>query len=200
MSAETHQDDREERILDATELLIAQRGYDRVRFIDVADESGVSIGSLQHRFRNREGLMRAALERSDTRERNRWLDLTHGIDDPWDRLNALIRNVVELSRNAHVDSLWLQLIAVAQRDESLQDILQSQQDRWARTFRDVIAEGLASGQMASELTAEEAGLALLAVIDGFYLARNIGNRPPDRDTVSRIAEIVAQSVIRRVEM
>jgi AcrR family transcriptional regulator len=197
MSAEPPLDERSERILEATEILIGERGYDRVRFIDVAEAAGVSIGSLQHRFRNREGLLRAALERSDSRERNRWLDLTKGIDEPWERLMALIQNVLSMSRNVQVDHLFLQLLAVAQRDPSLQEILQSQQDRWALTFTQVIAEGMASGRMTSDLTAEEAGMALLALTDGFYLARNIGNRPPDPPTISRIAEIVAQRVIQR---
>lgn len=195
MSAEPAQDDRGERILDATENLIAQRGYDRVRFIDVAEASGMSIGSLQHRFRNREGLLRAALERADARERERWLDLTRGIDEPWDRLLALLRNVLSLSRNVQVDHLWLQLLAVAQRHAALREILQGQQDMWAMTFRQVISEGMASGRMTSDFTAEEAALALLALTDGFYLARNVGNKPPDLETVSRIAQAVARRVI-----
>ena len=197
MSAEPTQDDRSERILDATESLIGERGYDRVRFIDVAEAAGVSIGSLQHRFRNREGLLRAALEHSDTRERNRWLDLTRGIDDPWERLIALIRSVLGMSRDVQVDNLWLQLLAVAQRDPTLQEIMQGQQDRWTMTFTQVVAEGMASGRMTSDLTAEEAGLALLALTDGFYLATNIGNRPPDVETITRIVELVARRVIQQ---
>lgn len=196
VDADTHLDERAERILDATENLIAARGYDRVRLLDVAEAAGVSIGSLQHRYRNRDGLLRAALERIDTRERNRWLELTHGIDEPWERLLALLDNVLGMSRNVDGDQLWLQLIAVAQRDPELQEILQAQQDRWAMTFRTVVEEGMASGRLSSDLTAAEAGLALLALTDGFYLARNVGNRPPELESVSHIAETVARRVIQ----
>jgi hypothetical protein len=61
----------------------------------------------------------------------------------------------------------------------------------------VVAEDMANGQMQSDLTAREAGLALLALTNGFSLAQNIGNRPPDTHTTTRIAEVVAQCVIRR---
>lgn len=196
MAAETPNDERGELILDATEQLIAQRGFDRVRFIDVAEATGVSIGSVQHRFRTRDGLLKAALERADARERNRWLDLTRGVDEPFERLLALIRNVIGMNRDAKVDPLWFQMLAVAQRDPSMHAMLQAQQDRWTEAFVDVIAEGLESGRMASDLTAEEAGLAVLALIDGFYLARNVGDKPPSAELVTRITETVVRRVIQ----
>lgn len=196
MASETQQDERGERILDATERLIATLGYDRVRLIDVAEAAEVSIGQLQHRFRNREGLLRAAVERADRRERTRWLELTQGIDEPWERLLALLENVLTMQPVDTSGDLLLQLLAVSQRHPELQEILQAQQDRWALTFRQVVADGLASGRMTSDLDAEEAGLALLALTDGFYLARNLGNERPDLERVSHIAATVARSVIQ----
>lgn len=196
MAAGIASDERAELILDATEQLIAQRGFDRVRFIDVAEATGVSIGSVQHRFRNREGLLRAALERADARERNRWIDLTRGVDEPWERLLALLRNVIGMNRDAKVDPLWFQLLAVGQRDPSMHAMMQAQQDRWTETFVQVVADGMESGRLSSDLSAQEAGLALLALTDGFYLARNIGDKPPSVELVSRIAETVVRRVIQ----
>ncbi len=196
MTAEMPSDDRDALILDATEKLIAQRGFDRVRFIDVAEATGVSIGSVQHRFRNREGLLRAALERADARERNRWIDLTQGVDEPWERLLALLRNIIGMNPDTTVDPLWFQMLAVAQRDPSMHAVMRAQQDMWTLTFTQVIADGLESGRLTSDLTAEEAGLALLALTDGFYLARNIGDKPPSVELVTRIVETVVRRVIQ----
>ncbi len=198
LRAVTHapaQDERNARILDATERLIAELGYDRVRLVDVADAAGVSIGSLQHRFRNRENLLRAAVDKADERERNRWLEMTQDVQEPWDRLLALLSNVLTMDRERPSDTLLLQLIAAAQSHPDLAQVLQVQQDRWALAFRQVVADGLASGRMTSELNAEETALALLALTDGFYLARRVGDRPPDLDQVRRIAEVVARRVI-----
>lgn len=196
MAAGMASDERGELILDATEMLIAQMGFDRVRFVDVAEATGVSIGSVQHRFRTRDALLRAALERADSRERTRWLELTGGVDDPWERLLALLRNVIDMNRDAKVDPLWFQMLAVAQRDSSMQAMLQAQQDRWSAAFTDAIADGLASGRMECDLTAEEAGLAVLALVDGFYLARSIGDNPPSSGLVTRITEAIVRRVIR----
>jgi TetR/AcrR family transcriptional repressor of uid operon len=195
MTAEMPSDDRDALILDATEKLIAQRGFDRVRFIDVAEATDVSIGSMQHRFRNREGLLRAALERADARERSRWIDLTQGVDEPWERLLALLRNVIGMNPDAPVDPLWFQMLAVAQRDPSMHAVMRAQQDMWTLTYTQVIADGLESGRLTSDLTAEEAGLALMALTDGFYLARNIGDKPPSVELVTRIVETVVRRVI-----
>ncbi|CAN5626001.1 hypothetical protein BH11ACT6_BH11ACT6_47300 [soil metagenome] len=199
MPAQKRADVRVELIFEATEHAIANRGYDRVRFADVAAIAGVSIGSLQRRFGTLEALLRATMKHVDARERDRWLDLARGIDDPWDRLIALLRNVLALAHGDPEDQLWLQVLAVGQRDETLRSDLQTQQDLWTMTFTQVVAEGMANGQMTSDLTAREAGLALLALTDGFYLARHIGNTPPDIETTGRIAETVARCVLRRPE-
>ena len=96
---------------------------------------------MQHRFRNREGLLRAALERADARERNRWIDLTQGVDEPWERLLALLRNIIGMNPDTTVDPLWFQMLAVAQRDPSMHAVMRAQQDMWTLMFTQVIAAG-----------------------------------------------------------
>jgi AcrR family transcriptional regulator len=187
-------DDRHERILDATESLIGQLGYDRVRLIDVAEEAGVSIGSLQHRFRNREGLLRAAVDRADTRERERWIALAQGVTEPWDRLLRLIESVLTMDQDANAEGLWLELNAASRRTTGLREILQGQNDMWADAFAQAAAEGLASGRLSSPLSAEDAGLALLGLIDGFYVARHTGSVHHDAERITRIAKTVASCI------
>ena len=189
-------DSRNERILDATESLIAKLGYDRVRLVDVADEAGVSVGSLQHRFRNRDGLLRAAVEWADTRERERWIGLTRDVEEPWERLLALIENILGMYQSSDTEALSIELNAASRRDANLQEILQRQNQRWAMTFTDVAAEGVASGRLTSTLTAEDAGLALLGLIDGFYIARHTGSPQHDVDRVTRIAKEVASCIFQ----
>lgn len=189
-------DPRNERILDATEFLIGKLGYDRVRLVDVADEAGVSVGSLQHRFRNRDGLLRAAVEWADTRERERWIGLTRDVHEPWERLLALIENILNMYQGADTEALWIELNAASRRDANLQGILQGQNQRWAMTFTDVAAAGLASGRLTSTLSAEDAGLALLGLIDGFYIARHTGSPHHDVERVTRIAKEVASCIFQ----
>jgi len=189
-------DSRHERILNATEYLIGKLGYDNVRLLDVSDEAGVSVGSLQHRFRNRDGLLRAAVEWADTRERERWIGLTRDVNEPWERLLALIENILNMYQGDNTEALWIELNAASHRDPELQEMLQAQNQRWAMAFTDVAAAGLASGRLTSTLTAEDAGLALLGLIDGFYIARHTGSREHDVDRVTRIAKEVASCIFQ----
>lgn len=192
---EPAQDERYSQILDATEALISQMGYERVRLVDVSDAAGISIGALQHRFRSRENLLRATVSRANDRERDRWIDLTREVEEPWQRLLALISNILTIEPERAIDSLWIQVVAASRRHPDLARAMQTQQDRWVSAFRQVLEDGIASGRMSTELSPEEAGRALLALIDGFYLARNIGDQPPTLDTIRHIVDVVVRRVI-----
>ena len=56
------------RILDAAEELFAERGFDRTSFVDIAERSGISRGSIPWHFKNKEGLVMAVVERAVNRE------------------------------------------------------------------------------------------------------------------------------------
>ncbi|MFG1610191.1 TetR/AcrR family transcriptional regulator [Actinoplanes sp. NPDC049265] len=55
------------RILDAAEELFAERGFDRTSFVDIAERSGISRGSIPWHFKNKDGLVLAVIERAINR-------------------------------------------------------------------------------------------------------------------------------------
>lgn len=52
------------RILDASEELFAERGFDRTSFVDISERSGISRGSIPWHFKNKDGLVIAVIERA----------------------------------------------------------------------------------------------------------------------------------------
>lgn len=60
-------DESRRRILDAAEELFAERGFDRTSFVDIAERSGISRGSIPWHFKNKDGLVMAVLERAMNR-------------------------------------------------------------------------------------------------------------------------------------
>ena len=52
------------RILDAAEELFAERGFERTSFVDIAERSGISRGSIPWHFTNKDGLLLAVVERA----------------------------------------------------------------------------------------------------------------------------------------
>ncbi|WP_162186161.1 TetR/AcrR family transcriptional regulator [Amycolatopsis jejuensis] len=57
-------DESRRRILDAAEELFAERGFDRTSFVDIAERSGISRGSIPWHFKNKDGLVIAVLQRA----------------------------------------------------------------------------------------------------------------------------------------
>src|SRR5438128_11477346 len=55
--------DRRDKILDVAVALAEEGGYDNVRQRDVAARAGVALGTLYKRFRSKEDILSAALER-----------------------------------------------------------------------------------------------------------------------------------------
>lgn len=52
------------RIMDAAETLFAEKGFTRTSFVDIAQRSGISRGSIPWHFENKDGLLIAVTERA----------------------------------------------------------------------------------------------------------------------------------------
>lgn len=190
-------DEIDKRILDTTQVLIARMGYERVRLIDIADDAGVSVGSLQHRYRTREGLIRATVVRSDEIARAELVRSIEGLDDPWDRLMALLDHVVSENAPETETSYWLQLVAAAARDESLLAVMREQQESWLAVFRETIDAGLRSGRMTSTLDAEDLTTAILAFVDGLFTSRVLGVEYQDPRWVKNLLTQIVDTLVQR---
>lgn len=86
-----------ERILDAAESLIRERGYDEMTIAEVVQRSGSSVGSLYARFNNKLGLLRAVQFRYHARVQNDIFAAfsgDHPADEPLEEAVARIVNVL----------------------------------------------------------------------------------------------------------
>jgi AcrR family transcriptional regulator len=83
------EDDRKRSILDAFDRLVERYGAEKVRVLEVADEVGVSVGTLYNDFGSKEGLFDSASERLQTSVLDFPEGATGGLS-PRDELRALI--------------------------------------------------------------------------------------------------------------
>ena len=51
-----------ERLLDAAEIVFAEKGYDGAKISDIAEEAGVSVGAVYFRFKDKDALFSAIAE------------------------------------------------------------------------------------------------------------------------------------------
>jgi AcrR family transcriptional regulator len=81
-----------ERILDAAESLIRERGFEAMTIAEVVERSGSSVGSLYARFRNKRGLLQAVQGRYVDRVETALAAAMAGSTD--DRLEDCVNRVV----------------------------------------------------------------------------------------------------------
>ncbi|MER5318166.1 TetR/AcrR family transcriptional regulator [Streptosporangium roseum] len=74
-----------ELILTAAAQLFAEKGYRQTTFIDVAERSGISRGSIPWHFGNKEGLLLAVLERSVEMVRAGLAEVPEEVEDGLER-------------------------------------------------------------------------------------------------------------------
>ena len=70
--------------------VIAERGADATRFVDVSAACGVPVSSLQYYFGSREDLLVAAFRHASDTELAQLRAELPGIVDPWDRLVRIV--------------------------------------------------------------------------------------------------------------
>lgn len=190
-------DDRDVKILTSTEELIGEMGYDRVRLIDIADRSGVSVGSLQHRYRTREGLLRAAVERVAISDIPEMLGPSGQVTDPYERLLVLLEHSLPLIDPAKQGSLlWLELVVVAGRNRELAEVLAEGNAVWVGAFHEAFEEGLASGRLTSGFDAGELTTAFVALCDGYLVQRILDPGGTDPQTQVEFAVKLLNTLVQ----
>jgi AcrR family transcriptional regulator len=187
-------DDRRLELLRAAADEVARRGVDRVRLRDVAKAAGVSIGLLQHYFETRDGLVREAFELAalDSLRRH----VARAPDDPWERLCAVLDDIV-LAGDAEREAVsWVDLCASAIRHPELRPTVARVQEGWREIVQAALEDGVARGRFSPPLEPATAATAINALIDGFELsvaagALELGDRTAARELLVRSAAVLA---------
>jgi AcrR family transcriptional regulator len=162
---------RRPEILAAATRAILERGFEAVRYVDVAEEAGVAVGTVQHYFASREALLGAAfleVNRSAVRRARRVVG-----DEPmppWRRLTRIVEEFTALDRWG----LWLEFWAAARHRDELRAVLEAAYGAWREPIVEVIEEGVAAGVFRPRFTSGEIAGAFVALIDGLGIQRELG--------------------------
>jgi AcrR family transcriptional regulator len=103
-------------ILDAARALALRDGPRAVGVAAIARESGAPVGTLYHRFGNRDGVLSAAWLRALVRFQERALATAAAAPDPIDAGVTMARSIVGFARNAPEDA---RLLLVLRREDLL---------------------------------------------------------------------------------
>src|SRR4051794_30039503 len=86
-----------------------------MRLSDVAEEAGVSVGTVQHYFGSREAVLVAAFRQVHAAALRRWHAAARSTADPWARLVAIVDSAID-DRYRERWAVWLDYWTVCQRD------------------------------------------------------------------------------------
>ena len=181
---------RRPEILDAAAKVVARRGITGLRLADVAEEAGVSVGTIQHYFGTRERLLLETFAFETERSLERWLSAEHNGTGAWEQVLALVEIVLHPPTFRERWTRWLQFWAAYARDPKLRPSMGEAYDSWREPFRRVIAAGIESGDFDPVLprTWSSTGRSLLRRIGPPGRSRRTGHEPrPHARASSRVS-------------
>lgn len=183
-----------ERLLDAAQELVQDRGFNGVSFQALADAVGLKKPSVFHHFRSKEDLASSLLERCRTTYGARYAEILERTDlDEPSKLRGIAAVFEEGLRENHLCLLG----ALSGNCSTFSDALKRDMEETAKLviqrYAQVFAEGRTAGTLAFEGSPEDAGGAFLAMLQGLQvLVRAMGNL----DAFRPAAESYVDSITR----
>lgn len=164
-------EERRNEILEATCLVVIERGFAATRISDVADRLGVSSGLIHYHFESKDHLLAEAFEYAAATDLAR---LDAELAEPGTAIDKLDR-MFRLYTPAAADSGWLLWIdgwGEAIRNPTLKRISQELDLQWQQRLEDVLREGV-SARLFTCPDPHGAAWRLAALLDGLGVQASV---------------------------
>ncbi|MEN0012977.1 MAG: TetR/AcrR family transcriptional regulator [Solirubrobacteraceae bacterium] len=176
--------------LKAARDVIAARGFDRTRYSDVAEASGVPVTTLQHAFGSLQAMLLESVQRTAASEIAILRDLsTDTTLTPWERLSEFVAGAVHPPDEPDSWLLWLEFWRLAGRDADVGAKAGVIYEQWWDYVAELITLGAAAGEFTGAIcaTPREAAIATVAMIDGIAAALIVRADGPDHERTRALA-------------
>jgi AcrR family transcriptional regulator len=176
--------DRRQLILDAALEIVVERGADAVRMADVAEAAGVSLGSIQHYFRHRDGLLAEVFRYEAERQvSTTWSDVVSSA--PLERLVEYVWLCTPPGSASGTTPFegwrfWLDFWATARREPQTRAVVAPVYQSFALPFQTALEDGISAGQFRLRGSAREVADRVIAMIDGTALRTLLGALEEDQ--------------------
>jgi AcrR family transcriptional regulator len=170
MSPRPHvSDERKSQILNAAEGVFTKKGFEEARMDDIAEETGLSKGTLYFYFKSKDDLIVAILDRIVMGEFKRLenLDTVEATATAaiWKLTDLITKDILGLMR---LIPIIYQFLALAFRNKYVQLALKKYINRYLQILEPIIQRGIDSGEFR-QVNAREAAIAMGAIIEGTLL-------------------------------
>jgi len=162
-------DERKTQIINAAEGVFMEKGFDQARMDDIAEETGLSKGTLYLYFKSKDELIIAILDRMFQREFKQFENLNFvelsAVDAIWKITDLLTKDILGLQR---LIPIVYQFLALAFRNKYVQLALKKYINRYVDVLVPIIQHGIDSGEF-HQVDVREVAIAMGAVIEGTLL-------------------------------
>lgn len=188
--------DRDELLRQARAVAV-ERGFEAVRFGDIADATGVPVSSLQYAFGTRDDLVREVLRVGVADELARLRAAVERDRDPWTRIETFIRLGISIDDDQRREGwlLWMEYWRAASRDSALRAESSAIARGWRLLVRRAVDDGVTTGDFVIYGSSEEVAASLVALVDGLSLQVEVGDNRMRSARATRAAMKSARRIL-----
>ena len=157
---------REERILRAACAVVARRGYAAARMAEIASEARLSLGALYAHFENREDLLLSAIDWANNQGTVQREEIIGRDCSATQKLSAFLNLAVPRGPVREEHALYLELWSRVGGEVEIRPMVVRARERWHRYFREIITEGVASGEFALRREIDDCVAVIVALQTG----------------------------------
>jgi AcrR family transcriptional regulator len=184
-------------VLAAAREVAGQRGYDNLRFVDIANATGVAVSSLQYAFGTREALVREVLRSGVRGELDRLQAAVAKASDPWGQVQAFIKAGISTDERQRREGwlLWMEFWRAGLRDPQLRTEAFEVSRLWRHILVSPIEAGTQSGEFVLTTSSLDAAAAIVGVVDGLSRQVEVGDRHMRVTHARRVALAAARQIL-----
>jgi len=160
--------ERKDQILNAAEQVFTEKGFDDARMDDIADQTGLSKGTMYLYFKSKDDLIIAILDRLFQRE---FSQLEH-MDENLTAVESILKftdmMATDMTRMLRLIPIVYQFLALAFRNKYVQYSLKQYLSRYLHIVTAMIQRGVDSGEL-KPVDPGEVAIAMGAIMEGTLL-------------------------------
>jgi AcrR family transcriptional regulator len=160
---------RKEQILAAATEVFSRKGFSAARMEDIADETGVSKGTLYLYFDSKDDLITAILDLIFQREFKQisQLDLSaiSATQAIWQMIDLIVQDFIRMQ---HLMPVTYEFLALAFRNRVVQKAIQQYFDRYMQLLVSIIQHGIEAGEFRA-VAVRDIAISIGALVEGTFL-------------------------------
>ncbi len=162
-------DERKSQIITAAEDVFTKKGFSEARMDDIADETGLSKGTLYLYFKSKDDLIIAILDRIFQREFRVFDEMDLSTISAAEAISTFVDTVSkDIKIMLRLMPIAYEFLALAFRNKTVQKALKVYVNRYMDILVPIIEKGIASGEF-KDVNPKEVAVTMGAILEGTIL-------------------------------